>query len=71
MEMEVIRRWAFLRGVDIHVDDLVAQIALSLDALHPVARLRFELEYRQPKDAADCLVIVANAMARHYRKSDS
>jgi hypothetical protein len=64
-----MRRWALAKTHDFTIKDMIDEISKQLDILDPVARLRYELEWKRPADAADCLVIIANAMARAYVKN--
>jgi len=46
-------------------EELCQWIANELGKLHEVARVRFELKWKRPADAADCLVILIGCMKRH------
>lgn len=53
------------RGRQTTTADIAEALMVTLSELHPMACLRFELEWRAPKDPADMLKIVWDFAERH------
>ena len=46
------------KGSPLSTEGIAEEMMVSLGRLHPMARLRFELDWREPRNAADVLKIV-------------
>jgi transcriptional regulator NrdR family protein len=62
---DITRKVATDGRLSIPSDELCQWMGDGLGKLHPVARVRFEFDWKRPQDAADCLVILVSHMKRH------